>query len=109
MLYDRVTPERVAGALLKTPRLAFEVAPLLTWVAGPWTPVDGGHERKDPWGKVVAKTYDYERVSDIPLVLMPWKWVVWTGEVKEGYAAIDLGAMQKADAVLVERGWALVW
>lgn len=95
-------------ALMKTPRLAFEVAPLLTWVAGPWKPVDGGHERKDPWGKVVAKTYDHSHI-ETPLVLLPWKWVVWVGDVKEGYGAMDLAAMQKADEHLQRHGWTLVW
>lgn len=108
MFHDRVTPERVAAALLKSPALAFEVAPLLTRVAGPWEVVDGGHERRDPWGKVVAKTYDHERVLDVPLVLKPWKWVAWVQPQAEGYGALDFDAMSEADLHLRRVGWTLV-
>lgn len=102
-----MTPERVASTLLKTPRLAFEVAPLLTWVAGSWEPVDGGHERRDPWGKVVAKTYDHSRVGHPPG--QPWKWVAWVNPQAEGDGADEQVVMHDADEHLQRHGWTLVW
>ncbi len=106
MLHARIEPERVAAALLKDPALALEVAVLLTWVAGPWKAVDGGHERKDPWGRLVAKTYDHSRI-ETPLVLLPWKWVVWMSPCNEKYAVTDSAAMLEADLHLRKHGWTL--
>lgn len=100
------TPDQVAAALLRHPEVAFEVAPLLAKVAGPWLEVDGGSERKDPFGKLVAKVYDHARTHENPV--KPWKWVVWLLPHAEGWATIQAQAQDEADAHLLQIGWNLV-